>query len=230
VDATRMYALFAAPPDRDLDWQEDGVAGILRFLARVYRLTMKFAPVCKSTQVYFLSNETELYGPEEAGLLRTLHQTIAKVTEDFSGRWHFNTSIAAIMILVNEIQSAEAAMDDGRCSPAVIKHLFRSLALMLAPFAPFLAAELWQQLGETTVVFKQAWPEADAELARESEIEVPVQVSGKLVVVIKVAADSDEEALKAAAMADEKVAARLVGETVVKTIVVKGRMVNLVVR
>jgi leucyl-tRNA synthetase len=235
VDATRMYALFAAPPDRDLDWQEDGVAGVLRFLTRVYRLTMKFAPAVKAMQKGVHGDEiapAQFAGQTEAGakLLRTLHQTIAKVTEDFSGRWHFNTSIAAIMILVNEMQTAETAMDAGEVSTATIAELLRSLALMLAPFAPFLAAELWQQLGETTVVFKQPWPVADAELARESEIEVPVQVSGKLVVVIRVAADSDEEALKAAAMADEKVAARLVGKTVVKTIVVKGRMVNLVVR
>ena len=134
------------------------------------------------------------------------------------------------MILVNEMQAAEAAMDAGEVSTATVAELLRTLVLMLAPFAPFLAAELWKELGETSVVGKQAWPAADAELARESEIEVPVQVNGKLVVVVKVAAESDEEALKAAAMGDEKVSARLVGKTVVKTIVVKGRMVNLVVR
>jgi leucyl-tRNA synthetase len=227
VDATRMYALFAAPPDRDLDWQEDGVAGVLRFLTRVYRLVMKYKTANAEAAKDAKGTQRSL---KDEALLRTLHQTIAKVTEDFSGRWHFNTSIAAIMILVNEMQTAEASMDAGEVSTATIAELLRSLALMLAPFAPFLAAELWQQLGETTVVFKQPWPVADAELARESEIEVPVQVSGKLVVVIRVAADSDEEALKAAALADEKVAARLVGKTVVKTIVVKGRMVNLVVR
>jgi leucyl-tRNA synthetase len=235
VDATRMYALFAAPPDRDLDWQEDGVAGVLRFLARVYRLTTKFAPAVKLLQREVHGDEiapAQFAGetPAEAKLLRTLHQTIAKITEDFSGRWHFNTSIAAIMILVNEIQAAEAAMDAGEISAATIGEMLRSLVLMLAPFAPFLAAELWQQLGETSVVSKQPWPVADAELARESEIEVPVQINGKLVVVIKVPADMDEEGLKAAAMADEKVTARLAGKTVVKTIVVKGRMVNLVVK
>jgi leucyl-tRNA synthetase len=171
--------------------------------------------------------------PAELALLRTLHQTIAKITEDFSGRWHFNTCIAAIMILVNEIIAAEPAMDSGAISPATIAELLRSLTLMLAPFAPFLAAELWQQLGEQGSVFAQPWPVADAELARESEIEIPVQINGKLVTVIKLSADADEDAIKAASLADEKVAARLAGKTIVKHLVINkpsGKLVNLVVK
>jgi leucyl-tRNA synthetase len=235
ADATRMYALFAAPPDRDLDWQEDGVAGVSRFLARVYRLTLKYAPMVKALEARVHGDEippAQFAGqtPAGAALLRTLHQTIAKITEDFSGRWHFNTCIAAIMILVNEIQAAEAAMDAGEVSPATVAELLRSLTLMLAPFAPFLAAELWEMLGERGNVFAQPWPVADAELARESEIDIPVQVNGKLVTVIKLAAESDEDAIKSAAMADEKVIARIEGKTVVKVIVVKGRLVNLVVK
>jgi leucyl-tRNA synthetase len=219
ADATRMYALFAAPPDRDLDWQEDGVAGVSRFLSRVYRLATKYKDVRGD-------------GPTAGGekLLRTLHQTIAKLTQDFDGRWHFNTCIASIMILVNEIQASEPAMDAGEIPASVVGEVFRSLTLMLAPFAPFLAAELWSELGGNGVVFRQTWPVADAELAKESELEIPVQINGKLVNVITVPADSDEEAIKAAALADEKVMARLEGRTVVKVIVVKGRLVNLVVR
>jgi leucyl-tRNA synthetase len=238
ADATRMYALFAAPPDRDLEWQEEGVAGISRFLARVYRLTIKYAPVVRSLEGRTHGDEiapAQFAGQTVGGaaLLRTLHQTIAKITEDFSGRWHFNTCIAAIMILVNEISAAETAMDTGGIAAATIAELFRSLTLLLAPFAPFLAAELWQQLGETTSVFQQAWPMADAELARESEIEVPVQVNGKLVTVIKLAAGVDEAAISAASLADEKVVARLVGKTIVKHLVINkpsGKLVNLVVK
>jgi len=233
ADATRMYSLFAAPPDRDLDWQEDGVAGISRFLARVYRLTAKFAPVCKGIEIVFISNDVVAHGAEDAVLLRALHQTIAKITEDFSGRWHFNTCIAAIMILSNKISDAEAAMDDGRCSPAVIKYVFETMTLLLVPFAPFLAAELWQMVGAEGSVFEQAWPTADAELARESEIEVPVQVNGKLVTVIRFAADVDRSVISAASLADEKVAARLVGKTIVKHLVIdkpSGKLVNLVVK
>jgi leucyl-tRNA synthetase len=229
ADAARTYSLFAAPPDRDLDWQEDGVAGVSRFLARVYRLTSKFAPVVRETEKAAASANA-VRSSADVALLRTLHQTIAKITEDFSGRWHFNTCIAAIMILVNEVSTAETAMDAGEVSAATIAEIFHALVLLLAPFAPFMTAELWEQMGGKGAVFRQPWPEADAELARENEIEIPVQINGKLANVVKVSADSDEEVVKAAALADEKVAARLVGKTVVKTIVVKGRMVNLVVR
>ena len=234
ADATRMYALFAAPPDRDLEWQEEGVAGIYRFLSRVHRLTTKFAPVIKASE-YAHGDEISpaFFAAQTPGgqkLIRTLHQTVAKLTEDFSGRWHFNTCIAAIMILVNEIGSAEAAMDAGEVSSATIAELFRTLTLMLAPFAPFLAADLWETLGGKGAINHQHWPKHNVELARESEIEIPVQVNGKLANVIKVSADIDEEALKAAALADEKVIARLAGKTIVKTIVVKSKMVNLVVK
>jgi leucyl-tRNA synthetase len=168
--------------------------------------------------------------PAGAALLRTLHQTIAKITEDFSGRWHFNTCIAAIMILVNEMTAAEAKMDSGEISTATIAEVIRTLVLMLAPFAPFVAAELWEEIGERDSLLRQQWPKADAELAKENEIEVPVQVNGKLVNVVRLSAGADEEAIKAAALADEKVAARIAGKTLVKTIVVKGKLVNLVVK
>jgi leucyl-tRNA synthetase len=233
ADATRMYALFAAPPDRDLDWQEDGVAGISRFLARVYRLTTKFAATAAGAPRLASETWVEPANAAEQALLRTLHQTIAKITVDFSGRWHFNTCIAAIMILVNEIIAAEPAMDSGDVSAATIAELLRSLTLLLTPFAPFLSAELWQQLGEQGSVFTQPWPVADATLAAESEIEVPIQINGKLVDVLKLPADADEATIKAASLANEKVATRLAGKTIVKHLVINkpsGKLVNLVVK
>jgi len=238
ADATRMYALFAAPPDRDLEWQEEGVAGVSRFLARVYRLVTKFAPAVKRVSEPASQQVSgEIAGiafarqtPAGAALLRTLHQTIAKITEDFSGRWHFNTCISAIMILVNEMTAAESKMDSGEISQATVAEVVRTLVLLLAPFAPFVASELWEEIGEREPLLRQPWPKADAELARESEIEIPVQVNGKLVTVIKLPAGADEEAIKAAALADEKVAGRIAGKTLLKTIVVKGKLVNLVVK
>jgi leucyl-tRNA synthetase len=222
ADATRMYALFAAPPDRDLEWQEEGVAGISRFLARVHRLVTKYSNVA--------SNGKPVESAAGLSLLRKLHQTIAKITQDFNGRWHFNTSISAIMILVNEIAANEVAMDSGEVEQQAISAVFLGLTLMLAPFAPFLAAELWEQMGYEGAVFRAAWPVADEALAREEEIEIPVQVNGKLVNVIKVPAGSDEAAVKVAALADEKVKSRSEGKTVVKVIVVPGKLVNLVVK
>jgi leucyl-tRNA synthetase len=226
ADATRMYALFAAPPDRDLEWQEEGVAGISRFLSRVHRLATKYAQVTRDAKTLHDRRGSKV----EQQLLRRLHQTIAKMTLDFSGRWHFNTSIAAIMSLINEIVAAESAMDAGEVSPAAVGEIFRNLILMLAPFAPFFAAEMWEEVGGEGVVFRTVWPTANEELAREDEIEIPVQANGKLVNVVKVPAGSDEETVKAAALADEKVKARVEGKTVVKVIVVPGKLVNLVVK
>jgi len=225
ADATRMYALFAAPPDRDLEWQEEGVAGISRFLSRVHRLVTKYSGVAGSADAAS-SGAT----PVGQALLRKLHQTIAKITQDFDGRWHFNTSISSIMILVNEITANEAAMDAGEVRADVIAEVFRNLTLLLAPFAPFLAAELWEQMDGDGVVFRTAWPMANEELAREDEIEIPVQVNGKLVSVLKVPAGSDAAFIEAAALADGRVKARIEGKTVVKVIVVPGKLVNLVVK
>jgi leucyl-tRNA synthetase len=221
ADATRMYALFAAPPDRDLDWQEEGVAGIVRFIGKIYRLVTKYAD---------LEGENGPRTADDEYLLRKLHQTLAKITQDFSGRWHFNTSISSIMILVNEITGREAAIDAVRVAPATVAELMRSLVQMIAPFAPYVSAELWERLGQSGVVFRTAWPEADKELARESEMEIPVQVNGKLVNVVKVPAESNQEAVQAAALADERVAARIAGKTIVKVVVVPGKLVNLVVK
>jgi leucyl-tRNA synthetase len=227
ADATRMYALFAAPPDRDLEWQEDGVAGVSRFLSRVYRVTMKFTPMVKA---HYAKPQINAATPAGQTLLRKLHQTIAKITLDFSGRWHFNTCIAAIMELVNALTAAEGTMESGEVPEQAVAEIFRNLILLLAPFAPFLAAELWEQTGHEGTVFRTQWPAADAELAAEDEIEIPVQVNGKLVNVVRVPAGSSEDAVKQAAMMDAKVAARVEGKTIVKTVVVPGKLVNLVIR
>ncbi len=224
ADATRMYALFAAPPDRDLDWQEDGVAGVSRFLGRVWRLVMKHAPTAR-TAAQNPSN-TQRGG----ALLRKLHQTTAKITLDFECRWHFNTCVAAIMELVNDIQAADAQLVSGEVPASVVHELLRTLVLLLAPFAPYLAAELWEELGENGAVLRAPWPASDAELAKENELEIPVQINGKLVTVVRVAVDAAAKDIEAAALADEKVKSRTAGKTVAKIIVVPGRAANLVVK
>jgi len=228
ADATRMYALFAAPPDRDLDWQEDGVAGVSRFLARVWRLATKYAPLARTAGMDGAPS-TQPTG-QSLKLLRKLHQTIAKITLDFEGRWHFNTCVAAIMELVNEIQAADAQLAAGEVPAPVVRELLRSLVLLLAPFAPYLAAELWEELGEDGAILRAPWPQSDPGLAREDEIEIPVQINGKLVTVVRVPADAEAKAIEAAALAGEKVQLRTAGKTVVKVIVVPGKLVNLVVK
>jgi leucyl-tRNA synthetase len=225
ADAARMYSLFAAPPDRDLDWQEDGVAGVSRFLSRVYRFVMRHAELARSTKPAASAGS-----PVETALLRKLHQTIRKITQDFGGRWHFNTSIAAIMELMNELTAADAAIADGKIAPGTVASVLESLLLMLAPFAPHLAAELWEQIGRKDGILRHGWPKFDEALARENEIEVPVQINGKLRSLIKVPVDASREALEAAARADEKVQASVAGKTVAKVIVVPGKLINFVVR
>jgi leucyl-tRNA synthetase len=224
ADAARMYALFAAPPDRDLDWQEDGVAGVSRFLARVYRIVMRYASQARGAQADFSQTQTG------RDLLRKLHQTIAKITHDFEGRWHFNTCVAAVMEYVNELQAADAELAAGEIPAPVVRELLRSLVLLMAPFAPYIAAELWEELGEQGAVLRAPWPRSNPELAKETEIEIPVQINGKLVTVVRVAADADSETVQAAALADEKVITRIAGRTVVKVIVVPRKTVNLVIK
>jgi leucyl-tRNA synthetase len=226
ADATRMYALFAAPPDRDLDWQEDGVAGVSRFLGRVWRLATKYAPVARQAGNASAEAPTGL----ALKLLRKQHQTIAKITLDFEGRWHFNTCVAAIMEFVNDLQAVDAQLAAGEVPAPVIAELLRSLVLLLSPFAPYLAAELWEELGGEGSVLRAPWPKSDPSLAKEDELEIPVQINGKLVNVVRVAAGADAKTIEEAALADEKVQSRIAGKTVVKVIVVPGRTCNLVVK
>jgi leucyl-tRNA synthetase len=204
ADAARAYSLFAAPPDRDLDWQEDGVAGVSRFLARVWRLTTKYAPVARAGR----GQRAETPTGTSLKLLRKLHQTIAKITLDFEGRWHFNTCVAAIMELVNEIQAADAQLAAGDVPPPVMLELFRSLVLLLAPFAPHLVAELWEELGEQGSVLRAPWPASNAELAQEDFKEIPLQVNGKFVTVGSIQAPASEEDIKKALDENPKIQAR----------------------
>ena len=170
ADATRMYALFAAPPDRDLDWQEDGVAGISRFLSRVYRFAMQAMPRVLAGRSQPLPSTLN---PLERQLMRKLHQTLRRLTQEFDGRWHFNTCIAAIMELVNELTADEKAIASGGVADSVLYAITRNLVLMLQAFAPYLAAELWSQMAEDTPLLRAAWPAYDEALAAEHVLEVP---------------------------------------------------------
>jgi leucyl-tRNA synthetase len=313
ADATRMNALFAAPPDRDLDWQDAGVEGVSRFLSRVYRYVMRnalsdgspvlrpgveapgvhsgvipseapagrevegpsfpagsggsaalqrrvddaspqgepgFNPATPAAQpVRRDGDRANAVNPSEAPagrevegpalspgarrVLRKLHQTIRRITDDFGGRWHFNTSIAAIMQLVNELYAYEESLQRGTEPAAplpLMADVQRKLVLMLAPFAPYLAAELWEMLGETTELLRAPWPQYDPALAKEDEVEMAVQVNGKIRSRITVPADAEEAEIREKALADEKVKAAIADKEIVKVLVVKGRLVNVVVK
>jgi leucyl-tRNA synthetase len=173
--------------------------------------------------------------PEARQIQRKLHQTIKRVTDDFQGRWHFNTCVAAIMELVNELYAMEdsvaRAPTPAKDVPAeILAGVQRDLVLLLAPFAPYLAHELWEMLGEKASLLKAPWPKYDPLLAKEEEIEIPVQVNGKLRSLIIVPVDAPKEILQERALADEKIRALLAGKQIVKIIVVPGKLVNIVVR
>ncbi len=224
ADAARLYSLFAAPPDRDLDWQDSGIEGIQRFLGRIYRFFVRNARAEARGAI-----PAEL-SPEARAIQRKLHQTIKRVSDDFQGRWHFNTCISAIMELVNTLYGSEEAITRGAVPAAFLADVQRTVVLLLAPFAPYLAHELWEMLGEKGRLLRASWPQYDPSLAKEEEIEIPVQINGKLRSRITVSADADEAFVIERALADEKVKAAIAGKQIVKKIYVPGKMVNLVVK
>jgi leucyl-tRNA synthetase len=225
ADSARLYSLFAAPPDRDLDWQESGVEGVFRFLGRVYRfVTATQQPPAKGGYT-----EAER-SPSARNLQRALHQTIKRVSRDFDGRWHFNTSIAALMELTNSLTAMSADISSGNISPEDLAYARKTLVLLLAPFAPYLAHELWETLGEKESLLRAPWPKYDPALAAEDEIEIPVQINGKTRGRVTVAAGSSEEVIREAVFADEKIKSLIKGKQIVKVIIVPGKLVNIVVR
>ena len=227
ADATRLFVLFAAPVENELRWSETGIEGAVRFLRRVYTMIWRWQER--------LSNPSQAgaeFSPEARTLRRKTHQTIAKITSDF-GQLHLNTSVAALMELFNQIIDFNA--DPAKASAEdvfAMREALESLVIMLAPFAPHVAEEMWEGLGHTGGLLSQVprWPVADPELARSEELEIPIQVNGKLRSRVIAAPDVSEEDLRASALADERVRALIDGHEVVKVIVVPRRLVNVVIR
>lgn len=213
ADTCRLFTLFAAPPEKNMDWDESSVEGQYRFLSRVFRFVTRNWDAPGGN------------GDTDAKALRKLHQTVRKVTQDFEKRWHFNTSIAALMELTNALYQVESGLSAG-----VRREVCEKLTLMLAPFAPFAAEELWALMGHAGPVFKQRWPDYDEELAREEEAEIVVQVNGKLRSRVFAPYGASREELERLALADSKVSQQIAGKQVVKVIVVPDKLVNVVVR
>ena len=218
ADTARLFVLFAAPPEKEVDWRTEGAEGIYRFLGRVYRFATR-------------NKESALAGGDggepdaNRKIIRKLHQTIRKITEDFESRWHFNTSISAIMELVNDLYAEEA-----RLGNATIAEVLQKLTLLLGPFAPYLAQEIWDEMGGDGPVFRQPWPPYNPELAKEDLAEIPVQVNGKLRSRLYLPFGTPEDVVKSHALDDPKVRAFIEGKQIVKVIVVPEKLVNIVVR
>ena len=215
ADTARMFVLFAAPPEKEVDWRFEGAEGIYRFLGRVYRFATRN------------TGRTDFPAPNETdrAIRRKLHQTLKKITEDFETRWHFNTCISSVMELVNVLYAEEE-----KISAEPMCECVQMLALMLAPFAPYLSQEIWEESGGQGPVFRQPWPPFDPDLAKEELAEIVVQVNGKLRGRIHVPFGTSKEQLEALARADEKVRPSLEGKQIVKVIPVPDKLINFVVK
>jgi leucyl-tRNA synthetase len=224
ADTLRLYILFAAPPELAMEWSESGIEGPHRFLLRVWRLVDRHAAA--------LRPEPGLEAP--AGLppgarelRRKVHQTIARVTRDIDERIQLNTAVAALMELVNEIYKREDEVKEGP-GRGVLREALETVLLLLNPFTPHVCEEMWARLGHREPLVRASWPAFDAEAAKEDEIELAVQVNGRVRGRITVPADASEELVRARAL--EAVAEHIEGRKVVKVVVVKGRLVSVVVQ
>ncbi|MBM4306530.1 MAG: leucine--tRNA ligase [Deltaproteobacteria bacterium] len=224
ADTARIFCLFAAPPEKDLDWSDQGVDGSFRFLNRVWRLF--FEHYAKLQKVTPLGPITKLH--DDAKLLhQKTHKTIKKVTEDIE-RFHFNTAISAIMELVNEIYASEVKDRDDEISKKLIKEAIKTTVILLSPFVPHFAEELWEALGNKESVIQRAWPDYDPEAVLEDEVLIVVQVNGKLRDRITVPASYGEEEIKNWALKSERIQKLVEGKTIKRVILVPQKLVNIV--
>ncbi len=226
ADTVRLFMLFAAPPERDLEWSDQGIEGAHRFLQRVYKMITENLEELLSVEPY-RGGQEGLSAPLKA-LRRKTHQTIRKVTQDIEERYHFNTAIAAVMELVNEIYQA---LGKHRSEPQfwpVIREAVEAVLLLLAPISPHLGEELWARLGHEGLISEASWPSWDEEVAKAEEVTIAVQVNGKLRAQVQVPAEADEEAVREAALQNANVRRHLEGKEIKKVIYVPGRLINFV--
>ena len=241
ADALRLYVMFVAPPEKEVEWTDSGLEGSWRFLARVWRIVDGLTPAVRGAAPGVEGLQLDA---DERALRRKAHVTIQRVTADVDpARAHLNTAISAMMELVNAMyafcelrgirptgrEDEAAATLDRRESAAVLRHAVESLVLMLSPFAPHMCEELWEALGHADGVVAAGWPTFDAAAAAEEEVEVPVQVNGKLRAVIRVAADAGEDQIRTVALAAPEIQSHIAGKHIAKVIVARGRLVSVVV-
>jgi leucyl-tRNA synthetase len=225
ADTGRVFILFMGPPEQDAEWSDQGVEGAFRFLNRVWRF------VAERADVYDPEWAAKLEGSDEVpALRRKTHQTVRKVTDDIERRMHFNTAVSALMELANEMD--DFARGDGledAHGRAAYSEAMEKLALILSPFAPHLADELWSRLGKQGTTYTQPWPSFDPEIAAEEQIEVVVQINGKVRERLTVPATIEDDALRELALSSERIKQMTAGKSVRKVIVVPGKLVNVVV-
>lgn len=222
ADTARLFILFAAPPDRELDWSDKGVEGSFRFLTRVYRLVYELHEKYKNESYDF-----KVSSKEDKALNNKLNFAIKKVSEDVGGRFMFNTAISSIMELVNEMYKYK---DNKNANIGLLKTAVKDLILILAPFVPHICEEMWQHIGESGSVSDMKWPEFDENALVLDEIEIVVQINGKVKDKMNVPSDIDKQELEKIALESEKIKNLLDSKEIIKVIAVPKRLVNLVVK
>ncbi len=222
ADTVRLFILFAAPPEQSLEWNDEGVDGAARFLKRLWKLVA--AHIEKQSSGVIAVDVNEL-NAEQKNIRRKLHETIAKVSDDYARRHTFNTAIAAVMELINELGRFN---DNSPQGIAVVQEAIENIILLLSPIVPHITQQLWNELGHDEQLANKTWPACDESALVRDEIELVVQVNGKLRSKINVAANSGNDSIEAMALADEKIMMNIEGKTVRKVIVVPGRLVNIV--
>lgn len=225
ADTARLFSLFASPPEKDLEWSDEGVEGAFRFLKRVWRLVQKWAPELKDLPD---AEESRNLSGQADAIRKMTHRTVKKVTNDISKRFHFNTAVSALMEMVNMIGGIEKL--DKEDDMVFMKDALRKMLLLLTPFAPHICEELWRATGGTGYASLQPWPEWTEEFIAEKTVTIVVQVNGKMRGRLMLDAGASEEEVVKAAVADEKIKKHLSGKKPAKSIYVPGRLVNLVVR
>ncbi len=220
ADTVRLFTMFAAPPEQSLEWSDEGVDGAARFLKRLYRLIFNHVNAGGVIEL-----DKESLTDKQKALRLKLHQTIEKVGDDIGRRYTFNTAIAAVMELTNELSRFKDDSDNGR---AVVQEALDAMVLMMSPIVPHFCHVTWKSLGHESVVIDESWPVADKAAMVQDNIEMMVQVNGKLRGKVKVAVDADKASIEAMAQENDHVKAHIEGKTVRKIIVVPGRLVNIV--
>lgn len=225
ADTARLFSLFAAPPEKDLEWSDRGVEGAFRFLNRIWGIVYKNRDALHVTRDRFMSDSLRVTD-HASRLLRKTHQTIKKVTTDIEREYHFNTAIAALMELVNEL-SAFQPRDDVEW--AIFRYSIEAVLLLLSPFSPHLTEELWEAIGNAQGISSRRWPEWSDEIAKEEEIELVIQVNGKVRAKVIVPLGLSDEEIKQRTVSEPKIKEILDGKTMKNIFVVKGRLVNIVI-
>ena len=229
ADTVRLFILFAAPPERDLEWSDSGIDGAHRFLNRLWRLAAENLETLKAADTEKSAVKAAADGdPALKALRRKTHQTIAKVTDDIEKRFHFNTAISAVMELVNELNGvlSKGVKPEGF---AVVRETVESVLLLLSPMVPHITAELWSRLGHAEPIHSCAWPEPDKEAAKADSVTIVVQVNGKVRAKVQVPADSQQSAVEEAALSEDNVRKYTEGKEIRKVIYIKNRLLNIVV-